>query len=384
MRRVLITGGFGFLGRHLVDELAAKAPEVEVVAADLQGTPAARRDGVHYAGGVDILKPDSIAAAVEGCDAVMHLAGLVSFWSGDRERLFEVNQVGTRNVAMACARAGVKRLVHVSSVAAIGFNDREDEPADENLAFDWSSAQTKHYMLSKRAAEDELAHASRAGVSVVCGNPGLMYGPGDRTNLALFQAVQAGRMPVVPPGGTNVVDVRDVAAGLRLLLLSNVRDERFILGGHNLRFTEIVRTIARVVRAPAVPRRMPIRLHTPMHYAAWLFERCWPKKPSLTSDHVDSSFRFRYFTSRKAAAQLEWRARIPFAQTVAETASEMVRIGSLNPIGGDSWNVFSSLGERECSAAGSFGGSSISASRCGRWFDRRRVRRFSRVSASRS
>ena len=336
MKRVVITGGFGFLGRHLIEELSAKSPELQLTAVDLQATPPHRREGVRYLGGVDIGNPESLEEAFRGADGVLHLAGLVSFWSGDRDRLFEINQVGTRNVATACVRARVRRLVHVSSVAAVGFNDREDEPANEDLEFDWNLAANKHYMLSKRASEQELRTAADAGIGVCIGAPGLMYGPGDRTNLPLFRAVQSGRMAFVPPGGTNVVDVRDVAAGLRLLLLSDVRDERFILGGHNLRFTEIVRTIAAALRRSGEARRLPLRLHSPARMAARAFELLWPRRPPVASDLVDSSFRFRYFASHKAARTLGWRSRIPFPRTIADTAAQMFRDGALQPSGGAS------------------------------------------------
>lgn len=333
MKRLVITGGFGFLGRHLIDEIAGDNPELAITAVDLQAAPALSRDGVRYRGGVDVGSQESLEHAFSGADAVLHLAALVSFWSGDRDRLFRVNQIGTRNVARACVNVGVRRLVHVSSVAAIGFTDREDEPASEDLEFDWSQVGDKHYMLSKRASELELRIASDAGIAVSIANPGLMYGPGDRTNLPLFRAVQSGRMAFVPPGGTNVVDVRDVAAGLRLLLLSGERDERFILGGHNLRFTEIVRTISAALRTSHEPLRLPSCFRAPLRGAVAAFEAVWPKRPALTADHVDSSFRFRYFSSRKAARRLGWRARISFSTTVADSAAELVRGGALRPIG---------------------------------------------------
>lgn len=323
LERVLVTGGFGFLGRHLLETLTRGSPELAVTAVDLQPAPARALPGVRYVGGVDILDPRSIRAAVAGYDAVIHLAGLVSFRYADRHRLFEVNQVGTRNVAQACATEGVGRLIHVSSVAALGFNDREDEPADEALRFDWRRGKNKHYMLSKRAAEGELAHASAAGVAVAIANPGLMYGPSNRMNLQLFRAIRAGRLSLLPPGGTNVVDVRDVAVGLRLLLLTGARDEQFILGGHNLRLSEVLRTIARVLGAPLAARRISRRLHRPFHMAAMAGERALSSKLPLTSDNVDSAFRFRYFSSGKAARVLGWRARIPFARSVADEVDEL-------------------------------------------------------------
>jgi dihydroflavonol-4-reductase len=107
------------------------------------------------------------------------------------------------------------------------------------------------------------------------------------------------------------------------------RGERFILGGHNLRFTEIVRTISREVGVPVAPRIVPRGLYVPFRVAATAFERLSPGKPALTSDHVDSAFRFRYFSSAKAAKTLGWRVRIPFAQTVADAIVEMERAGIL-------------------------------------------------------
>jgi dihydroflavonol-4-reductase len=325
--RVLVTGGFGFLGRHLIDELLA-LDGVEIVATDLQGSPSLRRARVCYVGGVNILDPSSIGEAAQGADAVIHLAGLVSFRAADRARLYEVNQVGTRNVAEACARARIRRLVHVSSVAALGYNDREDAPVGETHEFDWSRAQGKHYMLSKRAAEAELAAAASAGVSVMIANPGLMYGPGDRTNLGLFKAVWRERLPVVFPGGTNVVDARDVARGLSLMLTSSHQSERFILGGQNIRFTEIVRTMARVMHVSTAPLRAPLRLRGTSYRTFKVIERL-SSRSALTSDHVDSAFRFRYFSSAKAARLLGWRARIPFARTIADSVQEMRASGLL-------------------------------------------------------
>lgn len=334
MKKIVVTGGFGFLGRHLLAELGAKSPELAIRAIDLQAAPpAAPQAGVEYVGNVDIGSVDALTRAFEGADAVVHLAALVSFWSGDRDRLFRVNQLGTRNVVEASIRTRVKRLVHVSSVAAIGFTDREDEPADEELDFDWASVADKHYMLSKRASELELRNAIRAGISVSIANPGLLYGPGDRTNLPLFRAVSEGRMPVVPPGGTNVVDVRDVAEGLRLLLLSGERKERFILGGHNLRFSEIVRTIAGVLSSNVSPRRLPRFLRAPLYATVRAIESVRSSRPSLTADHLDSSFRFRYFSSRKAAQRLGWRPQIPFERTIADAAAELVRSGHLSRAG---------------------------------------------------
>src|SRR3989442_12892977 len=106
MKRILVTGAFGFLGHHLLEELSAQ-PGVEIAAVDLAASPRAAQSGVRYFGGVDMHDTRALTEAMRGVEGVVHLAGLVSFWEGDRDRLFKVNQLGTRSVAQACADAGV-------------------------------------------------------------------------------------------------------------------------------------------------------------------------------------------------------------------------------------------------------------------------------------
>lgn len=324
MVRVLITGGAGFLGQYLVQELARHGCAVSVV--DLAPS---RQELVPLAPlcarltyGVDITRPETLAGHFEGVDLVYHLAGLVSFWRKQAGLLMKVNVEGTRHVLAAAQRTGVARLVHISSVAAVGYNNRADQPIDEDHVFDWSRVGHKHYMLSKHLAEEEVWQACRAGLPAVVVNPGLMWGPGDLVNSAkLITALHRGKVPACPPGGTNIVDVRDVAQGLVALRERGRPGQRYILGGHNLTFRAVYDTIAAALGVPSPRRMLPRFLRPVLCLLARMNESIRRQSPAVTSDQVESSYLFRYFSSAKAATELGWPGGRPFAETIRDAVA---------------------------------------------------------------
>lgn len=330
---VTITGGAGFLGRHLVHQLRQRRPDLKVRVADLlRERPADLDPAAEYFGAANVCDAGSLRQSFAGADAVVHLAGLVSFWRSDRDRLYAINRDGTRIVLEACAAAGVRRLVHVSTAAAIGFTSDPDHPVSETLAFDWKRVAKKDYMCSKLAGELTLADADRLGVSAVIANPASMYGPGDVTNThRLFQAVQRGVIKAVPPGGNNVADVRDVADGLDRLLHDDVRNERFILGGHNLSFRQVNAILADTLGVPRARRVIPFALRGPLCAVVRLAERVPGRPAMIAADDLEAGFLFRYYSSAKAEQRLGWPPRRPFEQTVRDAADFLVTRGLLQP-----------------------------------------------------
>jgi dihydroflavonol-4-reductase len=241
--RALVTGGWGLLGQHLIVRLLDAYPGLHVRVLDLRPHPYPVHD-LESLGRVEIVEGDITDASTlqgkfEGHDLVIHLAGYISFWSGERDHLFEVNQGGTRNVVQAASTQGANMFLHASSVAAVGFNNDPDQPVDETFECPWECYPDKHYMQSKHLSETEVAkHAGGMRWIIAC--PGLMLGPGDLNNsIALINAIRLKKMPVNMPGGTNVIDVRDVAEGVMVLLEKGMEGERYLLSGHNLTFREI-------------------------------------------------------------------------------------------------------------------------------------------------
>lgn len=333
--RILITGGCGFLGRHLVEHLLAEPRCPMLTLMDL------RADNMDpsYAGrvkaviGRDIRDYDAIADAFAGVDCVVHLAGIVSFSLKDKDLLHSVNVDGTRNVLRAAAEHGAGWVIHVSSVAALGYGDDPDHPVDEDFQFDWSVAavRRKYYMLSKHLADEEVARFREQGLDITTVYPGLMFGPGDVTNSArLIRAIRRGKIPFNMPGGTNIVDVRDVARGITGILQNGPRGGEYLLSGFNLTFKYVNETIARLlgVRPPRVT--LPRFLNSPLFRVLLLIERCKKDRLELTADNLDSAFRFRYFDNSRARKHLGWSPQIAFEQTIADTIEWMKRDGRLD------------------------------------------------------
>jgi dihydroflavonol-4-reductase len=320
--RVLVTGGAGFLGQYLVAQLHQGGHEVSII--DLRPSPHSITDvssscaRVVY--GIDITRPGELCEHFADIDVVFHLAGIVSFWRKHAELLFRVNGEGTEQVCLAARQAGVRRLIHISSVAAVGYNERGDEPIDESHSFDWSRVRHKHYMYSKHLAELAVQRACEQGLDAVIVNPGLMWGPGDRLNSEkLIRRVLARKMTACPPGGTNIVDVRDVARTLPAFCEKGRPGERYILGGFNLPFREVCQVIADAAGVPGPARTLPRFSKPLLYWLAWLNEGLRRQPPPLTADNIDSAFRYRYFSSGKAAAEVGWQPVISFPELIRDS-----------------------------------------------------------------
>lgn len=241
---VLVTGATGFIGSVLTRQLVEEGQSVRIFrratsSLALLGEVA---DAVDHAVGT-LAKARRLYDAMQGVERVYHVAALVSFDPRDREALRRVNVRGTANVVNAALEAGVDRLVHTSSMAAFG---RPDEGTIDETT-DWQGRPGRSaYARSKYQSELEVHRGGAEGLDAVIVNPSLVFGAGDEhTNTRrVVDAVRSGWLFAVPPGGTNVVDVRDVAAGHRAAMASGKTGRRYFLGGENLSWEQIVGTIA--------------------------------------------------------------------------------------------------------------------------------------------
>src|ERR671938_89976 len=194
---------------------------------------------------------------MKGVDRVFHVAGLVSMRPADEERLFDVNVGGTRIVLEEALRAGVERVVHTSSVAAIGPAE-QGQAADERQLFTAGRLGIA-YVNSKHEAEIEALRLAAQGLPVVVVNPAYVFGAGDvyMHATAIVRRFLLGRIPAYVPGALNVVDVEDVARGHLLADERGTVGERYILGNRNYTFDRLFADLARFsgVEPPAL--RLP-------------------------------------------------------------------------------------------------------------------------------
>lgn len=334
-RRVLITGGCGFLGQYLTRDLLDEFGDLQIKILDLK--PSAEtlfdfghRSNVELLLNTNICDYESIENKFENIDLVIHLAAVVSFSLRDKDLLERVNVKGTTNVLRATVHNGIKSLFHVSSVAALGYSDDKNKAVDETFDFDWdiATSRKKYYMLTKHLADVEIRRYAEKGLNSVVVYPGLMFGPGDAVNSArLIKAIKDGKIPLNMPGGTNIIDVRDVSRGILTILKKGITKGSYLLSGYNLTFKEINRTIAEALSVKSPGLTLPRALN-PLLFRLLLFvESIKKKRPELTADNLDSAFKFRYFDNTKARDQLGWEPQIAFEQTVKDTISWMEKNG---------------------------------------------------------
>ena len=190
----------------------------------------------------DVTDPESVRRAVQGQDWVVHAAASLE---GDHQYQMRVNVEGTRHVAQACRIEGVRRMVHISSVAAVGIPTDLRQPANEESPFNLEDSGLT-YHLSKRRAEEEIMAEVRNGLNAIIVNPASVKGPhGARYRGA--EIVQTVRRAFLVPyftGGICVVHVQDVVAGILSAFKEGEVGHRYILGGENLTFLALGKTVA--------------------------------------------------------------------------------------------------------------------------------------------
>jgi dihydroflavonol-4-reductase len=312
--KVLVTGGTGFVGANLAAALLARGDEVRVLRR--ASSSLAALDGLdveHLLG--DVTDPVAVERAVAGRDLVFHVAAIAAYWRVRRGQVYHANVEGTRLVMAACLRAGVPRVVHTSSVAAVGIPPR-GTVADESLPFDKVSA-TLTYPDSKHRAEVEVRRAVERGLDAVIVNPASVFGAGDHylnTGRIVIEYGR-GRIPFAPPGGMCVVDVDAVVQGHLLAAERGRAGERYILGGENLSHCQIAATIAEVAGVRAPPIVLPRVLIGPSALAVDAFNRVSPWAPLINGEQIWLSGLEFYFASSKAVRELGYPL-LPFRAAI--------------------------------------------------------------------
>jgi dihydroflavonol-4-reductase len=313
VKKILVTGGTGFLGSHLVSGLARSA---RGAAGDLrvmvQSTPPAwlRDLGVELCAG-SVTRPEDVARALEGVDRVYHLAGMVSHKPSDGHRMYAVHVDGTRILCEAAVRAGVKRIVMSSTSGTIAASKRADEMPDEDSSAPIDIIARWPYYTSKLYQEETARRHCADKVELVTLNPSLLLGPGDDRLSSTRPVLQflAREVLMTPPGGVNFVDARDVAALLPVAMERGTPGERYLVGGYNWSFAELFGRLERLtkVAAPLMKARGPLPLLATRAQAA--LYRHWGRRVPVEPQSVEMAEHFWYFDSGKAARELGFEPR---------------------------------------------------------------------------
>jgi dihydroflavonol-4-reductase len=318
--KALVTGGCGYIGRHVVAALQATGHQVSVL------DPAQGDDlppGVAHRQG-SILDEAMLRQAMAGTQWVFHLAALAQLWIPDKRDYERVNLEGTRRVLAAAREAGVQRLVHTSTeavLAATAVDGTVDGTRDPALA-----GQPGPYSRSKCAAELLALAAARDGLPVVIASPTAPLGPGDRALTPPTQMLLDflnGRHPAYLECQLNLVDVRDVAAGHLLAAEKGRSGARYLLAGHDTLLSALLARLRAMTGRPMPRRRIPYWLAwTTAAVSEAIADRVTHRAPAATLNGLRLVRRPLAYAAGLAANELGWRAR-PLDQTLAAAIADL-------------------------------------------------------------
>jgi len=294
---ILLTGATGLLGSYLVDTLLARGHALRVLLRDAAHRSRPWLDRVEVVDG-DLLDTQALAQAVQGVDAVVHAAALVSFHRQDRDRLMQVNGEGTAHLVNACLAAGGPRLVHISSVAALGPASEGQATTEETP---WQpSPHLSGYARSKRRAELEVYRGIAEGLSAVILNPGVILGAAPDWSLSsaqLFARVAEG-LRFYLAGQTALVAAQDVAEACALLLQQPAwkPGERYLLVADNWPTQRLLCSMAESLGKQGPTQRLPGWWAL---VAARLAERMMGRKSPLTLEAVRGGLSLQTYDGTK-------------------------------------------------------------------------------------
>ena len=319
---VLLTGGAGFLGRHLLRELLAvgaqvralsRRPETDAVLAGLGAVPVRG----------DVTNGESVGQAMAGVDAVFHAAADTNTWARRNTAQWATNVGGAQNLLAAARMAGVRAFVHTSSVSAYSHlvheTLREDVP---QRGFEsWIN-----YERSKFAAE---AAVRESGIPFIVFQPAHILGPGDTHNWSrLFVLVDQGRLPGVPPGSGSFADVREIARAQVRGWREGRFGESFLLGGDHASFMELITRVGVALGRETPKRPMPPWALRAYARALAFVAALNGREPKLTPEAAEFTAHHLRVDSGKAIRELGYR-ETPLPELLADTLAWMRSEGML-------------------------------------------------------
>ncbi len=307
---ILVTGGTGLVGSHLLYSLLLENEQVVALCRSTSDKEGVKKTFGYYAQNAqelfariiwreaDLLDVAALAEAFEGITQVYHCAALVSFYPAEAKKMLQQNPESTANVVNMCIDHSIKKLVYVSSVAALGRSDASGFITEKT---DWiDSKHNSAYAKSKYKAELEVWRGQQEGVHVAMVNPGIIVGPGDWNtgSPALIKKIADG-FNFYTLGTNGFVDVRDVVKIMLLLMASNKQAERYIVVSENLSYRKVFDFIAQGLDIkPPQKEAQPWQASVLWRVEA-LRSKLFGSKPLITKETAQSAMSTYYYDNSK-------------------------------------------------------------------------------------
>ena len=315
--KALVTGADGLLGSHLVRELLSREYEVRVFL--LTGTKSTTLDDLEIERQYgNLLNPDEVDKAVEGCEIVVHAAANTNVWPPRSEIIRRVNFEGTENIVKACQKHQVKRLIYISSGACFDTGPK-DNPGDETSPFrgdrfglDYIDSKYKAHVFVETAAKNGELPAV-----LIC--PNFMFGPYDSkpSGGQMILAVYTGKAPGYTPGGKNFVHARDVAtAAINAIEMGRI-GESYIAGHANMDYKELFTIIGETLNVKTPSLKVPRWVFLTLGFFGTLFGKITGKDPGVTLPVARIGITDQYHSPAKAIKELKM-PQTPIKEAIQE------------------------------------------------------------------
>ena len=327
---ILVTGGTGLVGSHLLFDLCKSGAQVRAIKREKSSLENVKKTFSYYSDDfenlfkkiewvtADLLDVYSLMDAMQGVSIIYHCAAMVSFEPRKSEQMMKINSEGTANLVNAALVKEIKKVCHVSSIAAIGNSDKEIFSNEETP---WkSSSEHSNYTLTKYAAEREMWRASAEGLNVVIVNPSLIIGAGNwqQSSSNMFSKGHKG-IKFYTDGVTGFVDVRDVTALMIKLMNSEISKERFILNSENKSYRSFFDSMHKAFNKP----KPTIKAGKLLSSFAWRSEkvRCFfsGEAPLITKETARSAHNVSRYSNDKILKLFTDYKFIPVEQSIKET-----------------------------------------------------------------
>ena len=306
--KIFLTGATGFIGHHVAKALAAEGAELRLLVrktsnlANIEGIPGDTHLG-------DLARPETLRAALGGCDAVVHVAADYRLWIRDPETMYRINVDGTHDLLRLARETQVPRFVYTSSVATMHFRTdgtviNEETPV--SLA-----DMVGHYKRSKFIAEQQAIAAAQDGQQVIILNPTTPIGPNDSKPTPtgrIFVDFLKGKFSAYMDTGLNLVDVAEVARAHVAALTMGQPGRRYILGGENLTLKQILDKMSAITGIPSPMVRIPFAVAaTYAFFEEWITGRIRGREPRATLEEVRMGRKKMNASSAHAQQELGFR-----------------------------------------------------------------------------
>lgn len=323
-QKIFVTGGTGFLGSYLLRYLVHQGYK-NIRAMKRTNSPMdlvkSIENQIEWVEG-DILDLVFLEEIMTDIDQVYHVAAMISFDPSQASKMLAINEIGTENIVNTCLFHKVKKLVHISSIAAIGREQFGKAISEETK---WQDGkQNSNYAKSKYAAEMQVWRGIAEGLNAAILNPSVILGSGfwDSGSTEIFNLYGKG-FPFYSNGQNGFVDVRDVAKLAIQLMESTIAAERYILNAENLPFRKVFNLISEAAGVTLPYLKINKLLAGIGWRLIWVLSKITGKAPTITRESVQSALGNHHYDNQKSLATFDFQYT-PIEQTISEVMTQFV------------------------------------------------------------